>query len=200
MTRLSTLLGGAILVAAIWFTSTQQAPAAAPGRCIGCDFEHADLHGADLRGVRYTGSNLAHANLHATNFGDAMVLGGNFSNADASNAVFTNARLLGANFNDTNLTSADLQHANLMGAVFRNATLTNAQFQNAVVCVHSSRPDDNPQTSCIDLSGATVAGANFRGAQMCENDAHRHTVCSTVDAATLRTYSHSSLAGAILPR
>ena len=198
MTRLSSLFAGAMLVAATWFITVQQTAAAVPGKCVGCDFDHADLHGEDLRGVSFIGSNLTHANLHGTNFGDAKIIGGNFNNADASNAVFTNAQLIGANFKDTNLTSADLRHANLIGAMFRNATLTGARFQNAIVCARGTERGGS-QTSCIDLSGATVAGANFQGAQICEGDAERHLVCSAVDAATLRTYSHSSLEGAILP-
>ncbi|HTC30759.1 MAG TPA: hypothetical protein VK702_08500, partial [Candidatus Acidoferrum sp.] len=52
---------------------------------------------------------------------------------------------------------------------------------------------------CIELAGASVRGANFTGAQLCDHNHDRQWTCMKVDAAVLRDRSHNSLDGAILP-
>jgi uncharacterized protein YjbI with pentapeptide repeats len=200
---LMSIFASALLAVAGGFLMTTSAPAAAPGRCVGCDFARADLHGVDLHGVSYVGSDFAHANLSGANLRSAKMVGADFDNADVSNAVLADGSFVGAQFENVNAKGADFRRSKLIGSSFRNADLTNAHFDGAVVCAHSGTREDGDVIerhgiSCIDLTGANVTGANFSGAQLCDGD-DGHTICSPVDAQTLRTYSHASLAGATLP-
>jgi uncharacterized protein YjbI with pentapeptide repeats len=196
--------------------------AATPPNCTGCDFSHANLQGKDFSNVRYVGTDFSGANLRDTNFTDAKLTGVDFSGADLHGARFTHLSCTGCDLggvdlggfdlSNVQLVGADLHHvrangtrftnAQLIGVDFHDADLTNANLHGAAVCWHNSRSydgvEEQTELQCIDLRGATVTGADFSGTRLCDRH-HGTEACSPVDAAMLREYSHSDLAGAKLP-
>lgn len=198
--------------------------AATPHACIGCNFQGSDLHGADFRNARYVGSNFERTNLRDARFGGAELVGCDFRHADLRGADLSTATLtgcnlsgallggaridgmkaIGARFDDAHARGVRFRDVNLTGASFMRANLTDADFAGAVVCWQSDRWREasdrgDDRIGCIDLAGARVQRANFRGALICSGGrVATGPSCVPVDARTLRRYSRSTLQGAIL--
>ena len=85
----------------------------------------------------------------------------------------------------------------------QDARVDGTSFRNAWVCTHNTDREDGVtiqrEVVCLDLRGASVHGAVFTGAQLCDRDRDDERTCTKVDAALLRDKSHNSLDGAALP-
>lgn len=113
----------------------------------------ADLHGADLTGVRLAHHDLSGANLRGADLTGADLRGARLFATDLTGARLRDARLdrieaSGARFQDADLTGADLRMADLTGADLRGARCVRAQLGGA------------------DLSGADCYGALWTQADL----------------------------------
>ncbi len=95
------------------------------------NFQHLNLHqaqlaGIDLRHANLMGANLQAANLQQTRLDAAKLIIADLSYANLTNANLQQAKLMGANLSYTNLNGANLQRADLS-----NANLTQTQLQGA---------------------------------------------------------------------
>jgi uncharacterized protein YjbI with pentapeptide repeats len=172
----------------------------------GADFENADLRKADFSEANCTGCNLEGARLDGATFDGTNVTGGNLRGFDGriGDAVLRSLldRCVGCNLSDAKLGRRDLSGIRLIGIDFSSADLRGTKFDGAQVCWHNTDHVDGydirSTIDCIDLRGAQVAGASFRGVKLCDSAGGSRS-CSAVDAQTLRRYSDSDLTGAILP-
>ncbi|MDB5028659.1 MAG: pentapeptide repeat protein [Candidatus Eremiobacteraeota bacterium] len=143
------------------------------GSCVGCRLPH-DLHGRDLHGLRFVGSDLrdvdlSHANLRGAEFTGANLDGTRFDDADLRNARFVGVRLRHTSF----------LRANTDGVRFVGAQVSQSDVDGA-----SGRMILRDCTGCslggidlhdADLRGIHVVGANLNDAKLAGahlNDAH----------------------------
>ena len=120
------------------------------GNVNGCDFEYADLTGADLDGTSHYNCDFSHAILRGADlsggygvsaiFVDADLTGANLSASNSFEDNFTGANLTNATL-DTYLDGVPFAGANLHGANFAGADLYTTSFVNT------------------DLSGANFSAA-----------------------------------------
>ena len=89
--------------------------------CTGCNFEHANFEGMDLRGVHLTGTNFAHANLRNANMSGAVMSGVNFDGATLVGANVDGAQFNGCNFSHVDLRGVDLSKASMTGSAMHDA-------------------------------------------------------------------------------
>jgi uncharacterized protein YjbI with pentapeptide repeats len=132
--------------------------------CVGCRLPK-DLHGRDLHGLRFVGSDLRDVD---------------FSHANLSGAEFTGADLDGTRFDDANLRSARFVGVRLRRTSFARANTEGVQFVGAEV---SQGDVDGPAARVIlrdctgcslkdldlhdaDLRGIRIIGASLRGAKL----------------------------------
>ena len=85
----------------------------------------------------------------------------------------------------------------------QDARVDGTSFRNAWVCTHNADEVDGVtiqrEVVCLDLRGASVRGAVFTGAQLCDRDRDGERTCARVGASLLEDKSHNSLDGAVLP-
>ncbi len=94
--------------------------------------KRADLHGADLSGLRLTGIDLRQAKL----------TGANLSRIDLTSSNLCEADLFGANLSGANLTRTNFEGADLRGARFRGAVLKGANLASGQNPVGTAAIDD----------------------------------------------------------
>ena len=73
----------------------QSSDARMPQNCIGCDFSHRNLAGANLANAEYTGSDFSYAVLRGASLRNARLEGVDFRGADLRGVDFTGAHLEG---------------------------------------------------------------------------------------------------------
>lgn len=126
----------------------------------GHDLKGADLAGASLRNVDFSGLDLA-----STFFEKADLTGANFSGANLEGAVFTEAVLDSADFSGVQLRKANLSKASLRGTRLDGATLGESPIIEADFSGASLR---NIRLSKIPLIKCLLGGADFSGAQIAD--------------------------------
>lgn len=136
----------------------------------GHDFKGADLAGANLRNVNFSGLDLTN-----TLFERCDLTGANFSGTNLSGAVFSEAIL-----NEADLSGCNLEKANLSKASFRNAvldgvtatgnTIIHTDFTNARL--RKARLSQLTVIEC-QLEGADFGGADVADAQILKGTANR---------------------------
>ncbi|MBV8581891.1 MAG: pentapeptide repeat-containing protein [Candidatus Eremiobacteraeota bacterium] len=162
--------------------------------CTGCSFAGADLHDADLRGIKIVGANLHDSNLAGARLNDA--------------------RLVGINAHGSDFSRTDLRGADLVGANLHDARMNGATIGDAVLC---SRNDDDGdvvfsgddggyrRTSCANLRGVDLHGLDFRAARYCAGRTSARDgqdfrdVCRPVTRQELIDDAHANLTGALAP-
>ncbi|HEV3088090.1 MAG TPA: pentapeptide repeat-containing protein [Candidatus Elarobacter sp.] len=132
--------------------------------CVGCRLPH-DLHGRDLHGLHFVGTDLrdvdfSHANLNGAEFTGANLDGTRFDDADLRNARFTGVRLRRTSF----------ARANTDGARFVGASVSQSDIDGA-----AGRIIIRDCTGCslrgldlhdADLRGIKVVGANLNDSKL----------------------------------
>jgi uncharacterized protein YjbI with pentapeptide repeats len=118
--------------------------------CVGCRLPH-DLHGRDLHGLRFVGSDLREVD---------------FSHANLSGAQFTGANLDGTRFDDANLHEVRFVGVRLRGTSFARADVSGVRFIGASV----SQPDLAGEMAHVMLRDCT--GCSFRGLDLHGADLH----------------------------
>jgi uncharacterized protein YjbI with pentapeptide repeats len=118
-------------------------------------FFHADLHGANLRGLtllqpNFNGADLREADLRDANFIDPLLIEADFSSADLRGASVINAHARSAKFNDANCHRLTLHGADLWKATFLKADLRESDLSRTHLL--------NTDFSGADLSGSYVYG------------------------------------------
>ena len=93
---------------------------------IDAQLDFADMSGACVQGVDFSGSSMRHVMAI-----DSIFDGATFAGCDLSHTDFSGASLEGANFEGADLTGVDFEKANLTGANFKGATLTDTRFPGA---------------------------------------------------------------------
>ncbi|WP_235006839.1 pentapeptide repeat-containing protein [Calothrix rhizosoleniae] len=138
----------------------------------------ADLHGAELYGVKLTkaylsgaklnGINLSSANLNRAFLGNAKLCRANLSDANLSHAFLGNADLTGAFLGSANLQNAVLTGTNLRTALLGNANLQDAHLGDADLSDANLHNADLSGTnlSCATLDYANLIGVNLEGANL----------------------------------
>lgn len=91
--------------------------------CEGCNFEHVNLRGVDLRNVHIEGANLGYADLRDADLSGAMFTGVNFEHALLTGARVDNADFTGCNFSHADLRNVDLSRASMTGSVLGTAIM-----------------------------------------------------------------------------
>lgn len=109
--------------------------------CEGCEDMRADLCGANLNRVDFSGALLCKANLHEAHLSGANFYGANLSKADLiladlsganlNRSSFHGANLRGANLNGSSLHGADLSGANLYGVYIYETSFYGADLRGA---------------------------------------------------------------------
>lgn len=125
--------------------------------CEKCNFEKAQLNGADLSGIVTNDSDFSYANLVGAKLGESKH--SNFTGADLTNAFMEKTNLDEAVFENANLTSANMTEAYIHHADFRGANLTNAKLVNATLGRGDFR---RANLTNADLRKATVDRVDFR--------------------------------------
>jgi uncharacterized protein YjbI with pentapeptide repeats len=188
---------------------------------VGTDFSDSDLTRASFRGARLVAANFQGAKLGGAAFDGTLCVACNFDGATLDGATFAQSHLIAANFagfhavlsagqlgellshciscnfRRSRLAGADLSGTILISVDFSDADLRNVRFDDAVLC-WPVVVKTQALTTCDQMAGAQVAGATFRNVLLCNDPATRAS-CTPVDADTLRRYSGSSLAGALVP-
>src|SRR5262249_3612679 len=118
--------------------------------------QEADLHEAELQGVKLfnaqlPGANLYHAKLQGADFWLANLVGTDLRFAELQGADLRKADLGGASLAEANLRGADLRDAQLLGAGLHNAQLQGADLRHAGLWG-------------ANLSDTQLQGANLDGA------------------------------------
>ncbi|CBN54403.1 MULTISPECIES: pentapeptide repeat-containing protein [Kamptonema] len=118
----------------------------------------ADLQGANLSSVRFSGSDLRDANLSGAKLQGVNLESTNLSRANLRQVNLSDAKLNSANLTTADLTEADLRQVSLNYAKLGGADLISADLRAA-------------NLSCADLSGANltdakIGGANFENAKL----------------------------------
>ena len=111
-------------------------------------FDGADLHGEDLRGVHLSEATLQGADLRDTDLSQANLHGADLSGAKLTGATLRHTNLTGADLSEADLTGAEISVANLWGTDLRGATLNEANLDRS------------------DLRQANLKGAHLRGAYL----------------------------------
>lgn len=120
---------------------------------IGCDFNFANLRGANLGGADLFGANLEGADLFRAN-----LRGANLEDANLKEASPFIADLEGSNLRGANLRGANLFRANLEGANLEEASLGGANLKGANL--------EGSNLGDANLVGANLEGANLKGANL----------------------------------
>jgi uncharacterized protein YjbI with pentapeptide repeats len=127
-------------------------------RSPGCNFQDADLKGADLKGADLKGANLSYAKLEGANLSYAKLEGANLSLANLGGANMSYAKLEGANLSYTKLGFANLRDAKLKGANLSYAKLVNANLMSANL--------ENANLENANLRNANLENANLENAKL----------------------------------
>ena len=141
--------------------------------CIGCRLPH-DLHGRDLHGLRFVGSDLrdvdfSHANLSGAEFTGANLDGTRFDDADLRNAHFVGVRLGRASFARANIDGISFVGAKVtQGAL--DGTVGRIVIRNCTGCSLQGLDLHGADLRGIKVVGASLDDANFAGARL--NDAN----------------------------
>ncbi|HEY4439086.1 MAG TPA: pentapeptide repeat-containing protein [Candidatus Elarobacter sp.] len=164
--------------------------------CVGCRFP-TDMHGRDLHGVRFVGSDLRGADFTRADLHDAHFVGSDLHGARFDDANLHGAEFVGANLRGASLARVDFHGSRLIAANLRDAKLTNATLGDVVLCVASdAERDDGDHTSCANLRGVDLRGLDLRAARWCSN--HGAT-CRPVTRDELVRLAHADLDGAQAP-
>jgi uncharacterized protein YjbI with pentapeptide repeats len=188
------------------------------GIYVGTNFAGTALKRASFRGAKLVAANFQGADLTAASFDGAECTACNFENAKFDGATFSGVRMVAANFKGfaatvaitelrallagcvvcnfqaASLSGLDLSSLSLIGIDFSQADLRATKFDRSVLC-YDAIDEAQLITKCDLLKGARVDGASFLNIQRCADPSDART-CTEVDAAALRRYSGSSLAGA----
>ncbi|HKW44556.1 MAG TPA: pentapeptide repeat-containing protein [Candidatus Eremiobacteraceae bacterium] len=169
----------------------------------GCNLTHVDLRNAHIQGLRLEGADLRQMKFSGLNVRGLTADGADLSGAELRQVDFVGVRMNGSDFKTADLTGAQLADGEFIGADFRDAHLDGANLQRAKLCGYNTWTNGDSATirhqkMCASFSGASTSGADFRGVRICDWHGDNET-CSAVSAADLKKYSHSDLAGAILP-
>jgi uncharacterized protein YjbI with pentapeptide repeats len=126
-------------------------------------FKGADLAGARLRDLDFSGLDLA-----GTFFEQADLTGANFAGCNLDGAAFTASILEGADLSDCNLHNANFCEADLRGARLEKACLRNSTLVKtgmADVVAHGMTLTDVNLIECsidrAELNGSSIAGVQF---------------------------------------
>jgi uncharacterized protein YjbI with pentapeptide repeats len=140
--------------------------------CVGCRLPH-DLHGRDLHGLHFVGSDLRDVD---------------FSHANLSGAEFTGANLDGTRFDDANLREVRFVGVRLRGTSFARADVSGVRFIGASV----SQPDLAGEMAHVMLRDCT--GCSFRGLDLQGADLHgiRIVGASLRDARLIGIAAHGA--------
>ena len=161
--------------------------------CTGCSFAGADLHDADLRGIKIVGANLHDSNLAGARLNDAKLVGINAHNSDFSRADLRGADLVGANLHDSRMS----------GATIGDAVLCTRNHGDDV----TFNDDDGvyQRTACANLRGVDLHGLDLRAARYCverynaRDERDQRNDCRPVTRQELTDYAHADLTGALAP-
>lgn len=123
------------------------------GDCVSCDFEGANLAGANFLGGDFTGADFQRAELLGARLSDMNLTGANFESASLIDARLANVIFDAADLSDVQLNNARLHNVRLRGAKLERADLSGA------VMLLSDFAD-------ADLSGARCADTVFRQADL----------------------------------
>ena len=193
--------------------------------CQGCNLSDRDLHGQDLHALHLLGTDAHETNLRQSDLHGSKIVGGDFSGAHLDEANVRDSTLVGTELNRATLSgtrfdgtsmigvnaraatmnNAHLEATTLVGVDFSGSNLRDAAFNGAQTC----QVNNVMQMSCINLRGADVTGADFRGVRSCDyraqsKDDNGNTIvtdaaCRAVSAGELRKLTHNQLVGARLP-
>ena len=188
---------------------------------VGANFEGAKLSGSSFHGARLIAANFHDADLRNASFDGTDCIACNFAGAQLDGASFSAAHMVAANFkafagevadaqlrqllsgciscdfSSGKLANRDLSEIPLIAANFSQADLSGSNFSGAVLCWYAGNGIQRAP-KCDTLAGATVAGANFQNAQLCDDPLAR-IGCTSLTAQALKNGTGSPLDGAKLP-
>jgi uncharacterized protein YjbI with pentapeptide repeats len=170
-------------------------------KLVAANFERADLRGAAFDGVECTACNFGDAKLDGATFTNALMVAANFRGfaaavADSQLRALL-SRCISCTFTGASLAGRDLSGIALLAVDFSNADLRGTKFDGSELCWYAGNGAGRA-TKCDTMAGARMEGASLRGVTLCSDPGDDKT-CTAVDAATLRSLTGSSLAGATLP-
>jgi uncharacterized protein YjbI with pentapeptide repeats len=162
------------------------------GVLIATNFKGATLSGSSFRGARLIAVNFEKADLRNSHFDSADCVACNFGDAILDGATFSNVRMVAANFkgfsssvddaqlrqllggciscnfSEAHLAARDLSGVSLISVDLSQADLRGTNFAGAVLCWYQGAGAQRV-AACSPMHDAITTGANFAGAQLCDN-------------------------------
>jgi uncharacterized protein YjbI with pentapeptide repeats len=169
-------------------------------KLIAANFQNADLRGAAFDGSDCTACNFGGAKLDAATFLGTRMTAANFKNfaAVVDNAQLREllSRCIACNFRSGQLAGRDFSGLSIVAVDFSQADLRNAKFDGAALCWNNIE-GARREIKCDTFQSAQVAGATFINVRLCDDPSQPQT-CRPIDATSLRRYTGSPLAGAVV--
>ena len=142
------------------------------GSCMGCRLPK-DLHGRDLHGLRFVGSDLRDVDLSHANLRDAEFTGANLDGTRFDDADLRNARFVGVRLRHTSFARANTEGITFVGASVSQSDVDGAAgriiLRDCTGCSLKGLDMHDADLRGIKLVGASLNDAKLAGAKL--NDA-----------------------------